>query len=179
MIWGSLWSQHRLLKRAVEKKCGLEKAGEGLHIAQAPTVGTSTETSHSMNAPHSLHRPTLGTQSINKPANSGNPIHQLFVLQLCSIPFDVWTLKTLEGKLFSCRFGLVLFFFITLFLLTVMTMEQKVRYLMPGLPNLWVLMKLIFYRKLENSQLPVKIILVIQESVISTMNLKWKALFVP
>lgn len=39
-------------------------------------------------------------------SNSGNPNRQIFVLQLCSLPLDVWAWKTLEGKLFSCVFSL-------------------------------------------------------------------------
>lgn len=34
-------------------------------------------------------------------STSGNPNHQIFLLQLCRILFDVLTLKTLERKLFS------------------------------------------------------------------------------
>lgn len=67
-------------------------------------------------------------------STSGNPNHQIFMLQLCRILFDVLTLKTLERKLFSPWFFVCLgFFFVTLFLFTVTTMEQKFRYIKPGL----------------------------------------------
>lgn len=89
------------------RKNDLEK---GLRAAQAPALGTSAEglSTGGENAPHSDYQQAGRNHNVY---HSGNPNHQIFMLHLCSVPFSVWTLKSLEEKLFYGGFVIILFLF--------------------------------------------------------------------
>lgn len=127
---------------------------------QAPAVGTSSLGGE--NASYSINKLSETTMFIS----SGNPNHQIFMLQLCSLLFDVGTLNSVEEKLFSCGF---VYYFVSVYCTD---KRALVRYIRPGLPILRMFLKLVSLKYPENSQLPMKSISVTWESMEST-NLNW------